>query len=86
MAYRALLLIAGRCWSQFWSRNPGPTGVDQGIHTLQLNHDGVLLHLLAAPLLSRAFRPPPLTVGSYRSLNIRVIFAYIPVELGRHPW
>jgi hypothetical protein len=67
---RTLPLIAGGCWSQFWSRKPGLTGVDQGIHSLQLNHDGLLLHLLAAPLPSRAFRSPPPTVGSYRSPNI----------------
>src|SRR5262249_9899628 len=44
---RTLPLVAGGRWSQFWSRTPRPTGVDQGIHRFKLNHDGVLPHLLA---------------------------------------
>jgi hypothetical protein len=40
---------------------PAQSGLDPGIHSLQLNHDGVPLHLLAAPLPSRAFRSPTLS-------------------------
>ena len=64
----------------FGPETPAQSGIDQGIHSLQLNHDGVLPHLLATPLPSRAFRPPPPTVGSYRS-PIRGARRTVPVTI-----